>query len=145
MKKIMIYSLILGICMVFLGYQAFAGGGYAEIINKSKPGMEIDINPHAEKGKITIFDFYSQGCGPCKQIAPYLEKLDKKQDDIVVKKIDINRKGVGGIDWSSPVVKQYKIRSVPYFLIYNKDGKPDSKGSSAYKKVVKYLKEAGLE
>ena len=49
-------------------------------------------------GKTTIFDFYSEFCGPCRKISPRLKRLDELNDDIVVVKIDINRKNVQGIE-----------------------------------------------
>ncbi len=86
------------------------------------PGMEVDIERMVHRGKVTIFDFYSEYCGPCVRMAPKLAELERKRGDIVVVKIDINREGVRGIDWNSPVIKQYRISSIPYFIIYNEGG-----------------------
>jgi len=51
-------------------------------------------------------------------IAPKLAELHKSRDDIAVVKVDINRPGVKGIDWSSPVAQQYKLHSIPHFKIF---------------------------
>ncbi len=141
MKK----GFILLVCLVLLVGFAFAGDEYAKVINKSTPGMPIDISKYKVDGKITIFDFYSRYCGPCMRLAPYLEKLDRKRDDIVVYKVNINRPGVRGIDWKSPVARQYRIRAIPYFVIYDKDGRIISAGRPATQKVLQYMREAGIE
>ena len=93
---------------------------------------------------MTIFDFYSDYCGPCRVISPKLEKLDEKRNDIVVVKIDINREGIRGIDWRSPVVAQYRIRSIPYFIIYNEMGRRTHEGRAASQKVYGLLYQEGI-
>lgn len=104
-----------------------------------EPGQRIDITKYVVKGKITIFDFYSQYCGPCMKVAPRLERLVQARDDIVVRKININRPSLRGIDWDSPVVKQYNIKYVPYFKIYNERGSLWLEGESASNKVYSWL------
>lgn len=107
-------------------------------------GEEVDIASYVVKGKITIFDFYSEYCPPCRRIAPLLEKLAEKRDDIVVIKVDINRPGVRGIDWESPVARQYRLQSIPHFKIYGLDGKLQMEGDRAYEQVLRWIKEAGI-
>lgn len=105
----------------------------------STPGEQIDITEYILKGKITVFDFFSPYCGPCRLIVPKLEKLAKKRTDIVVRKININCPSVHGIDWASPVAKQYNIHYVPYFKIYNKDGKLWLEDKEASRKIYTWL------
>ena len=107
-------------------------------------GSQVDIQKYVKKGKITIFDFYSEYCPPCRRISPLLDKLAKKRDDITVVKVNINRPGVRGIDWSSPVARQYGLRSIPHFKIFSKDGKLKMEGRSAYEYVLQMLKDEGL-
>jgi thiol-disulfide isomerase/thioredoxin len=86
-------------------------------------GQPINLADYLVPGKTTVFDFTSKYCPPCVAIAPDLEKLHAKRDDIVVVKVDINRPGVKGIDWKSPVAQQYKMDSIPRFKIFGPDGK----------------------
>lgn len=86
-------------------------------------GQPIKLADYLSPGKTVIFDFYSDFCGPCVAVAPRLEKLHAKRADIVVVKVDINRPGVKGIDWQSPVTKQFGLRSIPHFKVYGPDGK----------------------
>jgi thiol-disulfide isomerase/thioredoxin len=86
-------------------------------------GAPVQLTDYLIPGKTTVFDFYSEYCGPCVQVAPALEKLHKTRDDIVVVKVDINRPGVRGIDWKSPVAQQYRLNSIPHFKVYGPEGK----------------------
>lgn len=86
-------------------------------------GEPVKITDYLVPGKTVVFDFYSDFCGPCVQVAPALERLHKTRADVVVVKVDINRPGVRGIDWRSPVAQQYKLQSIPHFKVYGPDGK----------------------
>ena len=88
-------------------------------------GAQVKISDYLVPGKTTIFDFTSQYCPPCRAVAPRLEKLHETRDDIVVVKVDINRPTFKGIDWESPVAKQYDLGSVPHFKVYDPNGKLD--------------------
>jgi len=102
-------------------------------------GQPIKLDDYLSPGKTVIFDFYSDFCGPCVAVAPTLEKLHAKRADIVVVKVDINRPGVKGIDWQSPVTKQFGLRSIPHFKVYGPDGKllaEDGPNSSKARQMV---------
>lgn len=86
-------------------------------------GEKVELADYMVPGKTTVFDFYSDYCPPCVKIAPEVEKVHRTRDDIVVVKVDINRPGVKGIDWKSPVAQQYKVKSIPHFKVYGPDGK----------------------
>jgi thiol-disulfide isomerase/thioredoxin len=114
------------------------------VINADNPGQEIDIRGFIQIGQTTIFDFYSQYCPPCRRISPLLKQLDGKRQDIVVHKVDINRPGVRGIDWASPVTRQYNLNSVPHFKIYDSYGGLKSEGQQAYSEIISLLKSEGI-
>ena len=103
-------------------------------------GKEVTLADYLVPGKTTVFDFYSEYCPPCRAIAPRLEKLHMARADIVVVKIDINRPEVQGIDWKSPVARQYNLRSIPHFKVYDPDGKLQAEGDEAYELVTGWLK-----
>ena len=103
-------------------------------------GKEVTLADYLVPGKTTVFDFYSEYCPPCRAIAPRLENLHMTRADIVVVKVDINRPGVKGIDWKSPVARQYKLESIPHFKVYDPDGKLQAEGDAAYELVTSWLK-----
>lgn len=124
MKKFALIILTL-FAMSFMLGSAFAG----EIKVINTPGERVDIEKYIVKGKTTIFDFFATWCGPCNDIAPYLEKLAKnKPDEYAIFKIDIKQ-------WGSKVCKQYNIHSAPSFKIFDTNGVLKLEGKEAYKKV----------
>jgi len=88
-----------------------------------------------------VFDFYSNYCPPCRALAPYLETLHERRDDIAVVVVDINRPGVQGIDWGSPVAREFQLQSIPHLMIYDKEGALDCEGDEARSKVIAWIKE----
>mmetsp|Transcript_5349 Transcript_5349/g.10052 ORF Transcript_5349/g.10052 Transcript_5349/m.10052 type:complete len:661 (+) Transcript_5349:112-2094(+) len=74
------------------------------------------LNYHRDvTGMGVIVDFYSDGCGPCRQIAPHYKELAKQyKDKVVFAKVDVNgNRETSGIQ---------RIRSMPTFQFYM-DGK----------------------
>eukprot|EP00035_Acanthoeca_spectabilis_P021850 m.440577 g.440577 ORF g.440577 m.440577 type:complete len:692 (-) comp18538_c0_seq1:1881-3956(-) len=74
------------------------------------------IKHHKEKtGLPVIVDYYSDGCGPCRQIAPLYKQLAKKmKGKAVFTKVDVN--------WNRETSGQQMIRSMPTFQFWL-DGK----------------------
>ena len=103
-------------------------------------GSEVEIQDYVVPGKVTIFDFTSEGCPPCRAIAPHLHKLHAERSDIVVVEVDLNRPGVGGIDWDSPVAHQYGLQSIPAFKIYGTNGRLQAEGEAARDEVENLIK-----
>lgn len=94
-------------------------------------GQSVNIQDYVSAGRTTIFDFTSEYCPPCRAIAPYLHKLHADRADVVVVEVDINRPGVVGIDWSSPVARQYALESIPHFKVFGPDGRLQAEGDAA--------------
>lgn len=119
-------SVLLGIVILAIGSSGCSSGtARAEkvaVINASAPGMELDITRHLVPGVVTVFDFYSESCPPCRALSPLLERMAASRDDIVVRKIDINRPGAPGIDFGSPVARQYGLQGVPHVVAYTPTG-----------------------
>ena len=84
----------------------------------NKPGQRVDLNDHVRAGEITVFEFHSDQCASSQRMSQTLEELDRVDDGLIVKKVSIDRPGVSGIDWNSPVAEQYDIQSVPHLVIY---------------------------
>jgi len=104
-------------------------------------GAEISLAGNLVAGKITVFDFFSDYCPPCKLLSPSLDKLHAKRDGVAVVKIDINRPwpGIKRPDLDSPVSRQFNLRTLPYFKIYGADGKLIAEGNAAKNTLLKWL------
>ncbi len=75
------------------------------------------VEKHASQtGLPVIADFYSDGCGPCRQIAPVFKQLAKQtgQENAVFVKINTNM--------VHELSGRYNIRSIPTFIFFH-DGK----------------------
>lgn len=69
-----------------------------------------------ESGKPVFVDFYAPWCGPCRTMMPTIDKLKTEyHGKISVVKVNV--------DASKKLVKEMKIRSVPYLALY-KNGIP---------------------
>ena len=131
--KRLLPALALALSLCAAPFAAAADKGETPL--KVSHGEEVQITDYLVKGKTTIVDFTSNYCPPCRAISPRLDELHKSRDDIAVVKVDINRPDVKGIDWDSPVVKQYGIRSVPHFKVFDADGKLVAEGRKASEMV----------
>jgi thiol-disulfide isomerase/thioredoxin len=127
-RRLLVRALVALIALPLVAFAAATATSSAKPAKPAKPlhvsmGAEVKLTDYLVDGKTVIFDFYSDYCGPCKAVAPRLEALHAKRADIVVVKVDINRPGVKGIDWKSPVAVQYKLHSIPHFKVYGPNGK----------------------
>jgi thioredoxin 1 len=64
--------------------------------------------------KPVLVDFFATWCGPCKMLAPIVEKVASEHEDINVLKIDV--------DEVPDVAAKYGIRSIPTLILFE-DGK----------------------
>ena len=81
-----------------------------EIVNKER-FEEVLKNNH-----FVLVDFYADWCGPCKMVAPVLEKFKEE----VIGKMEVVKINV---DNEETLVWQYGVQSIPTLLFF-KDGKP---------------------
>lgn len=130
--------------LAVLAYLFFSQQNRIRAINSFNPGNEFDVESYLQRGKINIVDYYSDYCPPCRQISPLLKKLDQRRPDLVVLAVDINRKGVKGIDFFSPLAQQVKLNAVPHFQIYDADGRLLKEGQEAHVEVMILLARAGI-
>lgn len=136
-------AVVLGL-VALLAYLAISRLDRSHAANAFQPGAEFAVAEHLQRGKTNIVDFYSDYCPPCRKISPLLTELGRKRPDLAVIRVDINRKGVEGIDWSSPVARQYGLRSIPHFQIYDGEGNLVQEGQAAYMQILALLAQAGI-
>jgi thiol-disulfide isomerase/thioredoxin len=119
-------------------------GAAATKVQVISHGAEVQLAQYLVPGKTNIIDFYSEFCPPCMALGPRIEQLVGKRDDLVVIKVDINRPGTQGIDWQSPVAKQFSMRSIPHLKLYGPTGALISEGTPARQQVEQWLQDAGI-
>ena len=113
------------LCSLSLATAALADGTHAK---GPKPlsisqGAAVSLADFLVPGKVTIFDFTSEYCPPCRAYAEPLYILHANSPGIVVVKIDINRPEIHRIDWDSPVAREFDLHSIPHFKVYGPDGR----------------------
>ena len=75
-----------------------------------------------------VVDFWAEWCGPCKMIAPVLEKLAKEYDgQILIGKVDI--------DSNTSLAELYEVRSIPTLIVFI-DGEPKEMIIGAQKDII---------
>jgi len=89
-------------------------------IKTIKGGAKIKFKNHLVSGKITVFDFYADWCGPCRVFSPKVEHFIKENPDVSLRKVDI-------VNWQSALSKQltkdYKMPALPFILVFDDKGK----------------------
>lgn len=89
-----------------------AGGTMAEIKHTSDAAFQKDV---MESGRPVIVDFWAPWCGPCKLVAPELEKLAARYDG----KVDIVKVNVD----ENPALQQaFNIMSIPTIAYFKGAG-----------------------
>ncbi len=83
--------------------------------------------------KPCIIDFYASWCGPCKRIAPILEKLAKKYEgEIYIYKVNT------GVE--KELSQDFAIQSLPTIIFCPMKGKPTmAKGALPEESIVKII------
>lgn len=72
------------------------------------------VEPAAAESDIQVIDFYATWCGPCKQLAPIVEKMEKKYaGKIAFSRVDV--------DAEPQLAEQYNITAMPT-LVFIKGG-----------------------
>lgn len=60
-----------------------------------------------------LVDFHATWCGPCKTLAPILDRFKKKHGEgVIVIKIDVDK--------NKHAAEAYKVRGVPTLILYKK-------------------------
>src|SRR3954469_16578016 len=80
-----------------------------------------------------LVDFTATWCGPCKALAPIVEKLaDEFEGKVKVGKLDI--------DAAKPIAAKYRVRSVPTVMVFRGGEKTgEHVGLTTKDKLVKLL------
>ena len=92
------------------------GADFRQLVDAGQDVPSLDA--HAVRGKVTIFDFYADWCGPCRQVDEHVYHLLQARTDVAYRKLNI-------VSWETPLAKHYMtaVPSLPFVVVYGKDGK----------------------
>lgn len=57
-----------------------------------------------------LVDFYANWCGPCKMLAPSIEKLADEHSEVKVLKVDVDQEG--------QLAMAYQVQSIPTLIVF---------------------------
>ena len=106
---------------------------YKEFLKKVW-NLENNPNTFIYKGKLpAVIDFYADWCGPCRRVAPIMEKLAEEYDGkLLVYKVNV--------DQEKGLATAFQVKSIPMVLFIPLEGKPmmqvGAMQEAEYKKVV---------
>lgn len=118
MKKTVFFALLL----LMSGTTVLAQESKVQHLNRDsfiEKVWDFEKNPKrfVFKGKTpAIVDFYADWCGPCRMIAPIMEKLAKEYDgQLAIYKVNI--------DQSQDLASIFQVTSIPMVLFITKEGR----------------------
>jgi len=78
----------------------------------TEAGMSMnDFNDLLNSDKKVLVDFYAEWCGPCKQMEPFLLKMQKEmKDKVVIIRIDVDK--------NKTLATQLKVDQLPTLALY---------------------------
>ncbi len=86
----------------------------------SRAGEDVpDLDVHAVKGQVTVFDFYADWCAACRKVDGHVYKLIAGGNrHLAYRKMNI-------VEWESPLAERYvkNVPSLPFVVIHGRDGK----------------------
>lgn len=109
-----------------------AAPGSAQDIRTISHGEQVDITASLVPGRLTVIDFYADWCGPCRSLAPRLDRLlAANPESMAIRKVDI-------VNWQSAVSQQYRIQSIPHLKLFDENGQLLAEGNAG--QVMSLLK-----
>lgn len=66
-----------------------------------------------DEEKLVLVDFWADWCGPCRAVAPLIDALDERYENLVVGKINV--------DEEAELAEEYRVSSIPT-VVFFKDG-----------------------
>ena len=118
------------------GILKWRAAGLPETTVNKNPGINsMQYETLKASGKTVLIDFYADWCGPCRQMAPYLNEI-KSEMAGRVNVIRINA------DDNQQLLKDLKIDALPLLILYQNNKEVwKSKEYTTKEEIVKHIKE----
>lgn len=81
----------------------------------NNPGEDFDFSSYLKQGRVSIAYFYADWCPACREISPVLAKINRDDPNTQVLFLNIG-------EWNTPIADRYRVNSVPFLRIYDKNG-----------------------
>lgn len=106
----------------------------------TKEVWDFESNPDKflHKGKLPcVIDFYADWCGPCRRIAPIIEKLAKEYEGkIMIYKVNVDKE--------KRLAATFEVQNIPMILFCPKNGQPLMQVGALTEKQFKDIIEKNL-
>ena len=80
-------------------------------IEFQKSSYDEAIKAAKKSGKLIFIDAYTEWCGPCKKMAPYLDKMTTElKDNVIIIRIDVDK--------NEALANELKIEALPTLMLY---------------------------
>ena len=115
---------------------------YFQLFSQGVDFKQITLKEALEQakaqGKMVFVDCYTTWCGPCKQIAPYIEELAEEYKD----KVNI---GKCDVDENADLPAQFGVRNIPTVLFIKNGEVVDKQVGATTKSALQAKVEALLK
>jgi len=104
---------------------------------------EKEIYEIVKANHLVVLDIYADWCGPCQNLAPHLDEFVDRYNLTLVKvdieKIDCGRKRDKNGEFRNKLLRNFKVKTIPYVRVWFK-GEHVYTGDSSHEKLEEVLK-----
>ncbi|XP_076268842.1 UBX domain-containing protein 4-like isoform X3 [Rhynchophorus ferrugineus] len=86
----------------------YSGGSRANSVIHIRSKYDLDNRLKAAGTKLVVIDFFATWCGPCKMIAPELDRMAKEFSNVLFLKVDVDQNG--------DISREYSVSAMPTFV-----------------------------
>ncbi|KAF7279781.1 hypothetical protein GWI33_006741 [Rhynchophorus ferrugineus] len=83
----------------------YSGGSRANSVIHIRSKYDLDNRLKAAGTKLVVIDFFATWCGPCKMIAPELDRMAKEFSNVLFLKVDVDQNG--------DISREYSVKQEP--------------------------------
>lgn len=94
---------------------------------------QLDFDKQLEEAgtKLVVIDFMATWCGPCKMIAPQIEKMAEEFQDVVFLKVDV--------DDNEDIASSFQVTCMPTFILLKNKAKIEEFSGANHEKLKELI------